>query len=300
MKRLLRQCIPPACLRLLRRSLAAWRSRSFADQKAVDRALGTVYPQWQPRIAEVCASPDNGHIPRVAAAGTIENGRIVMHNGIRVGALSYTGGGALQMLIANRGVHEPQEERAFGDVLRCVAPGSAMLELGAFWSFYSLWFLKDVPTGKCYVVEPNASSLAAGRLNFRLNGKSAVFEQAYVGNPELESDDGTPFITVDNFCSRHGIDHLAILHADIQYAEFDMLVGARELLGRHGADFVFISSHSDELHHRCIATLESHGYRILASADLAETYSCDGLIVARSPKAVGPENLCISHKGRSV
>lgn len=203
------------------------------------------------------------------------------------------------MLIANRGVHEPQEERAFAEVLRFIKPGSCMLELGAFWSFYSLWFLNDVPSAKCFIVEPDATALAAGRLNFQINRRKAVFEQAFVGDPRKRSDDGTPFITVDDFCSRHGIDQLAILHADIQYAELEMLEGARNLLERHGADFVFISSHSDALHYACIDVLRGFGYAILASADLSETYSWDGLIVARSPKAVGPDTLCINHKPRA-
>jgi hypothetical protein len=299
MKAFLRGVMPHSALRFCREALAAWRCRSFANERAVKRALEASYPPWEPRIAEVCSSPDNAHIPRVAGAGTVEQGLVVMHNGLRVGALSYAGGGALKMLMANGGVHEPQEERAFGEILRFVKPGSSMLELGAFWSFYSLWFMQKVPGAKCYIVEPDTSSLAAGRLNFRLNAREAVFEQAFVGNPQRRSDDGTPFITVDDFCSRHAIDHLGILHADIQYAELEMLDGARMLLQRHGADFVFISSHSDELHYACIDALKEYGYAILASADLAETYSYDGLIVARSPKAEGPDILPISHKPRA-
>lgn len=299
MKMLLRSLMPPTALRLCREMLAAWRCRSFASERAAQRALRASYPQWEPRIADVCSSPDNAYIPRVANAGAVERGLVVMHNGLRVGALSYTGGGALKMLMANRGVHEPQEERAFGEVLPLVKPGSSMLELGAFWSFYSLWFMKAVPSAKCYIVEPDGSSLAAGRLNFQINRREAVFEKAFVGDPQNRSDDGTPFITVDDFCSRHEIDHLGILHADIQYAELDMLEGARKLLERHSADFVFISSHSDALHYACIDVLKGHGYAILASADLSETYSCDGLIVARSPRAEGPDMLCISHKPRA-
>jgi hypothetical protein len=282
----------------MRCALATWRSGSFANPRAATRALRTNFPQWQTRIAEVCESPDNAHIPRVPEAGSIQDGLVVMHNGLRVGALSYTGGGALQMLVANRGVHEPQEERAFGEILKLITPGGTMLELGAFWSFYSLWFMQQVADARSFIVEPDATSLAAGRLNFRLNRRTAVFEQAYVGDPRSKSDDGTPFVTVDDFCQRHGIEHLAVLHADIQYAELQMLEGASRMLGLHRVDFVFISSHSDELHYQCIEKLKMYGYVILASADLGETYSVDGLIVARAPMAPGPDSLEISHKPR--
>ena len=203
------------------------------------------------------------------------------------------------MLVANRGVHEPQEERVFGEILRYVKPDSSMLELGAFWSFYSLWFMQCVANAKSYIVEPDATALSAGQLNLRLNNRNATFEQAYVGDPTSKSDDGTPFITVDNFCQRHAISHLAILHADIQYAELSMLEGAKGMLEGHHVDYVFISSHSNELHYQCVEALKRYGYMVLASADLEETYSYDGLIVARTPEASGPESVAISHKGRS-
>jgi len=282
--------------RAIRSVLAVGRSCTFASARASERALRQRDPQWESRIADVCSSPDNAHIPRVADAGEVRNGLVVMHNGIRVGALSYTGAGALQMLVANRGVHEPQEERAFGEILRCISPGGIMLELGAFWAFYSLWFLKDVAEAKCYIVEPNASSLAAGRVNFRLNNRSAVFEQAYIGSPEMRSDDGVPYVTVQDFCRRHGVKHLAILHADIQFAELEMLQGMQPMLESRSVDYLFISTHSDDLHYRCLSELGRHGYAILASADLKQTYSTDGLIVAKSPTAEGPDTLEISHK----
>ncbi|MFM8890335.1 MAG: hypothetical protein ACKOTB_01715, partial [Planctomycetia bacterium] len=94
----------------LRHLDALW-SRTFADSTEVQRALTEDCPAWHERINEVLACPDNEAIPRVAAAGEVRGGWVVMHNGIEVGGLTYYGSGILQMLVRNKGVHEPQEER---------------------------------------------------------------------------------------------------------------------------------------------------------------------------------------------
>jgi hypothetical protein len=59
-----------------------------------------------------------------------------------------------------------------------------------------------------------------------------------------------------------------------------MLHGARESFARQAVDYLFISTHHNFLHYRCIDELEAAGFVILAEADLIETYSTDGLIVA--------------------
>jgi hypothetical protein len=61
-------------------------------------------------------------------------------------------------------------------------------------------------------------------------------------------------------------------------------------------DFVFISTHSNELHRACIELLRSNDYQVLAEADLDATYSLDGLIVAKSDQVVQPVSLEINKK----
>ena len=55
------------------------------------------------KIRDVCAAPDNRHVPRVPNAGQIEDGFLIMHNGIRVVPDSYTGSGMTDLLRQNRG-----------------------------------------------------------------------------------------------------------------------------------------------------------------------------------------------------
>lgn len=298
LKSLLRMAVPVACQRLVSDTLASWKSRKFVNARRVSKSLGKVDDHWRHRIDEAIACPDNDFIERVAGAGQLDDGVLTMHNGIRVGGLGYCGAGVLNMLVDNRGVHEPQEERAFGDVLNHIPDGGAMLELGAYWGFYSLWFAQQVADAKCFLLEPHPANIRSGKINFKLNDRWAEFDQAYAGGVDGTANDGVPVVTVDAHCLRKGISHLAVLHADIQGAEADMLHGAANMLASAKIDFVFISTHSNELHYECIETLNSHGYCVLASADLDETYSVDGLIVARGPHLTVPAGLTISNKKR--
>jgi hypothetical protein len=283
LKSALKKALPRSAIDSARHVFAFWNRRNDARY-------------WRRRIDDVIACPDNEHIDRVPEAGKLIDDQVVMHNGIRVVGLGYYGAGILNMLVENRGVHEPQEERAFGEVLPYVEAGSTMLELGAYWAYYSLWFARTVKDAKCYLVEPVSENLHSGEKNFAINNVRGAFTQAFVGSSERTDREGRQFVAVDPFCERNGIEHLAILHADIQGGEVDMLVGAKMMLARKAADWVFISTHSNTLHYQCAEILKSHGYLIMASADLDETYSTDGLIVAKADSALEPAMLEISKK----
>lgn len=259
-------------------------------------AVGQVDDYWRVRIEDVKACPDNAYIPRVAAAGALQAGWLTLHNGLRVSALGYCGVGILNMLIENKGVHEPQEERAFGEVLAWLPQRCTMIEMGAYWGAYSLWLKKVRPEACCFLVEPNWSNLQSGRLNFRENGLTARFFRAFAGAREHHAWFGVPTITVDGFCRRRHIARVHVLHADIQEAELDMLRGAAQMLAARRVDYIFISTHTNELHAQCTDLLRASGYAILASANLDETYSFDGLLVARGPHLTGPDCLPIAHK----
>lgn len=289
---LLRMLLSP--VRWTRNAYGYCRSLGFANPNLARQGLGKVNERWKKKIEVVTASPDNQHIPRVAEAGNIEDGLITMHNGIKVGARSYYGDGYLNLLSQNKGVHEPQEERAFAEVLTRIKPGAVMLELGAYWGFYSLWFAKEVPSASCFLVEPDYACMQSGVSNFRRREVRGDFHQAYVGAAPGLASDGTEIISIDSYCASKGISRLQILHADIQGAELSMLAGAARMLSGRLIDYVFISTHSNELHSGCVASLEAQGYKILASADLNDTYSGDGLIVACGPHVDGPDRLEIS------
>jgi hypothetical protein len=246
---------------------------------------------WGPRIRDAAASPDNAFIPRHANAGKIVDGQMIMHNGLRVGELSYSGPGNRKLMATNRGVHEPQEERVFQETLKWMPEGAMMLELGSYWAFYSMWFYQVVPGAVCYCVEPAPENLEMGRKNFALNfGPSparVTIERAYVGSAPGHGSDGVPIISVDSFMETHGIPHLHILHADTQGWELEVLKGASKALAARQLDYIFLSTHGNQLHYKCLRELRRRNFAILADIDFLETYSFDGLIVARRAELAG-------------
>lgn len=81
----------------------------------------------------------------------------LMHNGLRVIAGGYHGDWMSEIIARLQGHHEPQEEVIFHEILRHVGPSATMLELGGFWSYYSLWFLKGFEARRAIVLEPDPS-----------------------------------------------------------------------------------------------------------------------------------------------
>ena len=77
----------------------------------------SITPSWQKRIDIVKADPDNQKIPRIPLAGKVFSDHQLLHNGLKITLGSYYDYGNAHLLIENKGVHEPQEEYAFSEVL---------------------------------------------------------------------------------------------------------------------------------------------------------------------------------------
>jgi Methyltransferase FkbM domain len=240
---------------------------------------------WRMRIENVLACPDRARLHAVSNAGAIVNGFQVMHNGIRVKADGYYGRDITRMLGLSGGCHEPQEELVFQAVLGKMTAGATIVECGAYWGYYSMWFCGSVHDARAYLVEPDAENLAVGRENFRENRMHAEFIHAYVGTAAGTAPDGTQVECIDDLAASRALEVIDILHADIQGAELEMLRGAARTLAGQRARYVFLSTHSNELHASCEALLRGHGYRIVASVNLDDSYSCDGILVAASARA---------------
>jgi len=250
--------------------------------------------EWDARINDVMNCPDNEYIERIKNAGAIQGNFQLMHNGVKVQRDGYYGGGITRMLVKNKGVHEPQEERVFQEVLKDMRANSTMVELGSYWAFYSMWFLSKVEGGKTYLYEPAAENLVVGKINYRENNFKGDFNHAYVGGVDDLND--IPTLSVDYIVKDKKIDFIDILHCDIQGAELDMLNGAKESVSKDMIGYFFISTHSDELHASCLAFLRAHNYFIVCEADLLNSYSYDGIIVARSPNYAGIGHIDIARK----
>jgi hypothetical protein len=231
------------------------------------------------RFREVISDPLNLLIERVPMAGVVRGNEVFLHNGNRVptvGDDAYYGGFS-ELLIVNRGVHEPLEEFVFQETLKRLREDPVMIELGAYWAHYSMWLKKARPRATPIMVEPEPVHLAAGRSNFRRNGFEGEFIGAAVVKGQFE---------IDRFFADRNLPRLDILHADIQSFEVQMLEGASATLANAKVDYLFISTHSQQLHDTVVKTLAGHRYRIEVSSDVDDdTTSFDGFVFASSPVA---------------
>lgn len=253
------------------------------------------------RILIAARCPDSRFIPRVRNAGEVivdaSGARAqIMHNGLRVVADGYNGDWMTRLIALCGGVHEPQEERMFHAVMSRLPPGGAMIEIGGYWAFYSMWFLSAAAGRRAVLLEPDPAHIAVGEANLALNGLSATFIQGYVGDrPGLRRPFRTeksgvidlPCHDVASLMAAADLDRLSVLHCDAQGAEFAVLRQAEPLLRAGRVDWVFVSTHHHHIsgdpltHQRCLALLRSMGATIEAQHDVQESFSGDGLIVAR-------------------
>ncbi len=254
------------------------------------------------RIKMTISCQDSSLIPKVPDAGRIfvENDlRIqLMHNGVRVIADGYGGKWNTKIIELLQGCHEPQEEWVYHHIVERLKKDTAnpiMLELGAHWSFYSLWLLKEIAGTDCYMVEPDPNNLKVGQLNFSLNKCHGNFLQAGIGKfspsyQPFQCEDGItrqlPAEDLPSLFRRFCFEHLDLLLLDIQGAETSLIESGKELFKNNKIRFVIVSTHhhliSGDLltHQRCLDMLTSWGAHIIAEHSVLESYSGDGLIAA--------------------
>jgi Methyltransferase FkbM domain len=245
------------------------------SQAPSDKAAGGDYLG---RFREVVSDPLNLLIERDPRAGMIEGGLVWLHNGNRVpfeGKKAYYGRNS-DLLVINRGVHEPLEEYVFQELMRVIPQEPTMLELGAYWGHYSMWLKHVRPRAKVTLVEPVKKNIAIGRANFRRNGYEGNFIRSFVSRKGF---------TVDQFLRERNYPRLDVLHSDIQGYELEMLAGCVESFRRRLVDYVFVSTHGETLHHQVVAALTEAGMRVeISSACREETTSYDGFVFASRPE----------------
>ncbi len=249
---------------------------------------------------------DCEYIPKVPNAGKIFKKDGVsyqlMHNGIKIIENSYCfikGSTWMSDIIAGlRGHHEPQEEKVFHEVLKFIPSNGAMIELGSYWAYYSMWFNKCVPNAKNYLIEPVKEYLDAGKLNFQVNNLKGEFFHGYAGRIN-KNWPGNLRIKIDDFLVKHSIDHLNILHSDIQGSELTMLRDCQKSIDQNKIDYFFISTHGRKQHLGCLNFLKRNGFIIIAEHSPYHSFSCDGLVVGKRPGVAGPDSVTVSKRHKN-
>lgn len=271
------------------------------------------------RMGVRCRDCDS--VPKVPRAGMVlsdpDGVRFqLMHNGLKMVEDGYCGAWMTDLIARCGGHHEPQEERLFHEVVSRLPDEGTMLELGGWWSFYSLWYLQGSPSRRALVLEPDPAHLEVGKSNALLNGLAPMFQQGFVGEafaediPFTTEDSGEISLTcftVERLMHQAGFDRLSILHCDAQGAETAVLRSCQELFRQRNIDWVFVSTHAHQItgdpltHQRCLSLLRDAGATIEAEHDVHESFSGDGLIVARFCEAPpGWESVQISYNRQST
>lgn len=242
---------------------------------------------------------DTDSVPKVPGAGSVfdADGVLVqlMHEGSKVRAGGYQGDWMMQVIQSLRGHHEPQEELVFHAILAHVRPNAVFVELGAFWAYYTNWFLGAIQGSKAFCIEPDEANLSLAKENLRLNDRTATLIQGCVGGQHglvaMETETTRKTVAVECFDAaalfqRIGSVPVEILHMDVQGAELPFLQSMERVATANPVRFVFVSTHhaaisgSATTHADCLRQLRALGAIILAEHGIGESFSGDGLIVA--------------------
>lgn len=259
------------------------------------------------RVKMTISCRDSDYIPKVKDAGKIitKNGQKyqIMHNGLVVESGGYFGDWMGEIIKTLKGHHEPQEEKVFYELLKRIPSDGTMIELGAYWAYYSLWFNKAVKNGVNYCCEPDPVNLELGQRNAAANkAQNMHFIPAAAGSDhnaqisftpqegEGRADVSVPIKSVDGLMKEEKIKRFDIVHMDVQGAELTALEGARESIRKGKVRFVMVSTHhylisGDPLmHEKCLQFIKDMGGYVVAEHAIHESFSGDGLIVASFDK----------------
>lgn len=171
-----------------------------------------------------------------------------------------------------------------------------MVELGSNQAYYSLLFhkilLKNNKIPVNVMIESNYDALQRGMKHFESNFCIGKFYNHIIGNidtikkiPELRNliDSGVKLSTLSNILSKENIIHLDILHCDIDYSEYDMLLTSQEIFLNKQINYIFLATHGAELHQKCKKFLLECGYSIyFEHDDMENPIGWDTLLIMKS------------------
>ena len=172
------------------------------------------------------------------------------------------------------------------------------MELGAFWAYYSLWYLKDVPGSRAICIEPDPRNICVGMKNAALNDLQdrAEFLNAWVGGRYNDqyiqrAESTNEYVTLPCFDMDHLVtlcndDVIEVLHLDVQGADLPFLESMHLAVSTGRVRFLVVSTHHSSIsgskttHQDCVAAVSRLGGTIFIEHDVQELFSGHGLIVA--------------------
>jgi FkbM family methyltransferase len=255
------------------------------------------------RIKTTISCKDCEYIPKVENAGKIIDNYQIMHNGVKVLHGGYHGDWMAEIIEILKGHHEPQEEKAFYEIIKNIDDGGTMIELGSNWAYYSTWFNNSIKNATNIMIEPTDKKLETGKQNFKINKMKGNFEKGFISDSSMENAvfvdwDGKKYTMnrycIDDIVEKYNLKKVDVVHSDIQGAELEMLHGSVDSILKNKIKYFVISTHSDHIHNSCIEFLKKYKFNIVCEHSVSESYSADGLIVASFEENI---NINISKKG---
>jgi FkbM family methyltransferase len=178
------------------------------------------------------------------------------------------------------GAYESEKQRVFCEYLK---PGQVFFDLGAHVGFYTLLASRLVGDGGTIVAfEPAKRNIQYLRRHVAMNrvAKCTVMEVAvssqdgtaffdastlpvtgHISNTCASSDYEVATVSLDGLFLSGAIPSPDVIKFDIEGAEYDALIGAREIL-RTCRPVIFLATHGQEVHSRCCQLLVDFGYRL--------------------------------------
>lgn len=148
-----------------------------------------------------------------------------------------------------------------------VRKGDVIIDAGANEGYLSIYYAKKVKAeGKIFAFEPDKINVSEMKRNIKLNdnvdnikiyedllwkenSRIEFFEAGTVASsvhyqPKNSRKVFRKAITIDSFCKKENLDRLDFVKMDIEGAEIEALIGAKDILKKFRPNFVIASYHS--------------------------------------------------------
>jgi len=176
------------------------------------------------------------------------------------------------------GSYEYKKQRVFADAIN---PGMIVYDVGAHVGFYTMLASCRVgSSGKVIAFEPLPRNINLLKRHLALNGCGNVSvaewavsdrpglawftanpERSFEGHLSAGGDFQVQAVTLDDLWSGGKLPIPDVIKIDVEGAEHDALLGARQLLkARH--PLIFLATHSVEKHSQCCRLLLNLGYEL--------------------------------------
>ena len=214
--------------------------------------------------------------------------------------------------------HE-EEHTSFMEFLEVVEnkEDPLMIEIGPWWSFWSLCFRQKFPHGSNFIIEIGKRHLDVALTNFKLNGydvdaewggffldhsNTVVYPDSNYNynledllengthdpenvhfNESLEGDMVGPELDFVTLYNEKQLDNIDVLHVDIQGSEYPLMrqLTASKILNK--IQSIIVATHSPNIHNAIKYILETNSFTILKEG-LYGTVGGDGMFVATKRK----------------